>query len=97
MCVRVRVWLFSIDHKGNTRVPLPAFLGGWRAAKVDDIPDMVIHPKDSMLVEVCGAELVPTVQFSAGWTLRFPRLIRLRDDKVCALVCAGPYLCCGAS
>jgi hypothetical protein len=45
-------------------------------------PDVVIDPSKSVLVEIKGAELTPTDQFSAGYALRFPRVLRLRLDKV---------------
>ena len=44
--------------------------------------DVVIDdPANSILLEVYGAELVPTTQFSSKHTLRFPRVHRLRTDK----------------
>ncbi len=44
--------------------------------------DVIIDPKDSVLVEIAGAELQRTDQFSAGYCMRFPRVIKFREDKV---------------
>ena len=44
--------------------------------------DVVIDPAKSVLVEVKGAELTATDQFSAGYALRFPRVVKIRTDKV---------------
>jgi len=45
--------------------------------------DVVIDdPRNSILLEVYGAELVPTTQFSSKHTLRFPRVECVRTDKV---------------
>ena len=46
------------------------------------VTDVVIDPVNSVLLEVVGAELVHTDQFSAGYVLRFPRVVRPRLDKV---------------
>lgn len=55
--------------------------------------DVVIDPSKSVLVEIKGAELTPTDQFSAGYALRFPRVLRLRLDKVWSVETLS--LCCG--
>jgi len=49
-------------------------------------PDLWIHPEDSIIVTVKAAEIVVSSSFSAGITLRFPRISRVRmknsaDDK----------------
>lgn len=43
------------------------------------IPDVWVDPK--IVVEVAGDELTKSPNHSAGVALRFPRLIRFRDDK----------------
>jgi DNA ligase 1 len=43
------------------------------------IPDVWVDP--SIVVEVAGDELTKSPNHSAGLALRFPRLIRFRDDK----------------
>ena len=53
-------------------------LMGW-IPNTDDIPDFWIEPKNSLLVELLANEIVPCqdTKFSAGYTVRFPRLINI--------------------
>ncbi|TID18225.1 DNA ligase 4 [Venturia nashicola] len=44
-------------------------------------PDVWIKPQDSVVLEVKAASVGTTDQFRTGFTLRFPRFKRLRDDK----------------
>ena len=44
-------------------------------------PDKWIDPKDSIIVQVKAVEIVPTDKYKTGYTLRFPRLEKFRDDK----------------
>lgn len=44
-------------------------------------PDVWIHPKDSLVVEVKAASAEKTSTFRVGQTLRFPRFRRIRYDK----------------
>lgn len=44
-------------------------------------PDVWIKPEDSVVLEVKAASVGATDQFRTGFTLRFPRFKRLRDDK----------------
>ncbi|KDE09821.1 hypothetical protein MVLG_00219 [Microbotryum lychnidis-dioicae p1A1 Lamole] len=46
-----------------------------------EAPDQLIHPKDSFVVTVKAAEVVLGKDYGAGWTLRFPRCMGVRDDK----------------
>jgi DNA ligase-4 len=59
---------------------VPAWLDGWVPAR-DDLPDVYIHPRDSVVMEVFGYSFVDTVKFRVGSTIRFPRCHRLRHDK----------------
>ena len=61
----------------------PAWLQGWRP-EPDDVPDMVIEPRDSILVEVKCYEIIACLasKFLAEFTCRFPRVVRFRySDK----------------
>ena len=42
---------------------------------------MIIHPSKSHVVQVRGAQIVPSKAFPANLTLRFPRLIKLRSHE----------------
>ncbi|KAJ3206547.1 DNA ligase (ATP) [Dinochytrium kinnereticum] len=44
-------------------------------------PDMIIAPEHSRVVCVKAAEIVRSEQYGVGWTLRFPRFVRIRHDK----------------
>lgn len=44
-------------------------------------PDQWIKPSDSFVLEVKAASLGSSEQFATGFTLRFPRMKRLREDK----------------
>jgi ATP-dependent DNA ligase len=61
--------------------PLPPWFGGSWKLPADDRPDMVIHPRSSVLVTVKGAELHASPKWPAGYSVRFPRLSRFRLDK----------------
>ncbi|KAJ3103023.1 DNA ligase (ATP) [Phlyctochytrium planicorne] len=44
-------------------------------------PDMLIPPEHSRVVTVKASEIVKSEQYAAGWTLRFPRFVKIRHDK----------------
>ncbi|XP_076808951.1 DNA ligase 4-like isoform X1 [Clavelina lepadiformis] len=44
-------------------------------------PDVYIHPKDSLVVQIRASEIIPSTSYAAGCTLRFPRLVAVRNDK----------------
>ncbi|ORZ36860.1 hypothetical protein BCR44DRAFT_1061142 [Catenaria anguillulae PL171] len=44
-------------------------------------PDVLIHPRHSVVLEVIAAELTPSTDYAAGATLRFPRVRAIRTDK----------------
>lgn len=56
--------------------------------------DVVIEPKLSIVVELKATEFIPTTAFPTGSTLRFPRFVKVRDDKsyLDALDVEGLYL-----
>ena len=53
---------------------------GWRWSKLM-YPDLFIKPEDSVVVTLNAGEIVPSDEYSAGMTLRFPRATRLRLDE----------------
>lgn len=68
-------------HNWNPRQPPKDYieLGGGDAQL--ERPDVWIKPQDSIVLCVKAASVVPSEQYRAGFTLRFPRLKRLRTDK----------------
>ena len=56
-------------------------LGGHAENRQYERPDVWIKPEDSIVVSVKAASVGTTVQFRTGFTLRFPRFKRLRNDK----------------
>ena len=61
----------------------PPWLLGWRP-EPGDVPDVVIEPRDSIIVEIKCYEIIPcpASKFLAEFTCRFPRVTRFRyDDK----------------
>ena len=44
-------------------------------------PDVWIEPEKSCIVEVTAAQITPSTKFPVGYTLRFPRVRRFREDK----------------
>ena len=53
---------------------------GWKAMK-RDFPDLWIRPEDSFVLTLNAGEIVTSDAFSAGISLRFPRITRLRLDE----------------
>lgn len=66
-------------HTYDANCP-PSHLGEW-TPKGDTVPDVWFRPDESMVIEIRGTEIVPTDDFGVQWTLRFPRIVRLRPDK----------------
>eukprot|EP01105_Mastigella_eilhardi_P010104 TRINITY_DN2365_c0_g1_i9.p1 TRINITY_DN2365_c0_g1~~TRINITY_DN2365_c0_g1_i9.p1 ORF type:complete len:411 (-),score=102.92 TRINITY_DN2365_c0_g1_i9:757-1989(-) len=44
-------------------------------------PDVWIDPQHSRLLQVKAAQIVPSDRYRAGYTLRFPRVVKFRTDK----------------
>ncbi|CAB3241041.1 unnamed protein product [Arctia plantaginis] len=44
-------------------------------------PDFWVLPENSVVLTVRATELIASSSYGAGYTLRFPRVIRVRDDK----------------
>jgi len=75
--------LARTQDKWNPWIPnnVPSHMKQSWNPKGDDIPHLWIHPEDSFIFEVRGSEIVETETFNALWTLRFPRIVKLRNDK----------------
>nr|XP_039270853.1 DNA ligase 4-like [Styela clava] len=44
-------------------------------------PEVVVHPDNSVVVQVRATEITESTAYAAGCTLRFPRIVGTRDDK----------------
>ena len=44
-------------------------------------PDVIIDPKDSLIVQVKASEITNSEKYKCQCTMRFPRVERVRDDK----------------
>ncbi|KAF2069812.1 hypothetical protein CYY_008872 [Polysphondylium violaceum] len=44
-------------------------------------PDVWIDPKVSVVLQIKAAQIVPSEKYRVGYTLRFPRVVKIRDDK----------------
>jgi len=55
---------------------------GWTFNLAKNYPDLFIHPNDSFVLTLLGSEIVPSEEYSAGVTLRFPRIRNIRLDKL---------------
>ena len=64
-----------------TKNDVPPHLDKWWPIKSDDKPDVWYKPSESFVLEIACAQLVPSRAFSAGYTFRFPRVVRERGDK----------------
>ncbi|KAF3910920.1 hypothetical protein ABW20_dc0109234 [Dactylellina cionopaga] len=51
------------------------------AAGQAERPDEWIKPEDSLVISIKGASITPSDQFKTGLTLRFPRFMKLREDR----------------
>lgn len=56
-------------------------LDGWKPKK-EDYPDLWINPEDSVVLKLNAGEIVPSTAFPSRVTLRFPRIIDVRRDKM---------------
>ena len=59
------------------------YLNGWKPARRDDVPDVVLKPEDGFVTTVNGSQLTPSAGFfNSNYTLRFPKVKTLiREDK----------------
>ncbi|KAI0322809.1 DNA ligase 4 [Amylostereum chailletii] len=50
------------------------------ARGTDDKGDLYLEPEDSFILQIKAAEITSSDQYHVGFTLRFPRALRIRDD-----------------
>jgi len=63
----------SKEKNGNLKPLDPKNIPSWLSLEKKDMPDVYIEPKHSQIVQLKATEIVPSVSYSAGVTLRFPR------------------------
>lgn len=63
--------VFKYDE---TKVPANIKLG-------KDKPDVLIKPKDSIIMELTGVQMTKSDKYTVGYTLRFPVFVKIRYDK----------------
>ncbi|KYQ88738.1 BRCT domain-containing protein [Tieghemostelium lacteum] len=62
--------------KDQSKVP------GWVSINKTQTPDFILKDyKDAIILEVESAEFTLTKHHSSGFSMRFPRILKLRDDK----------------
>eukprot|EP00978_Attheya_sp_CCMP212_P029441 scaffold104590_cov61-Attheya_sp.AAC.1 len=82
-------WFKEVDHGKS----LPHFVSersyqrstsgdddGWKFDRASKYPDLWIKPDDSFVITINAGEIVTSDSFSAGVTLRFPRIGKIRAD-----------------
>nr|CAG4712925.1 unnamed protein product [Naegleria fowleri] len=62
------------------KTKLPKFYGSW-VPGAGELPDVYIEPKNSKILEIKGYSFQDSTKFKTGITLRFPRVVSIRNDK----------------
>ncbi|XP_050080411.1 DNA ligase 4-like [Anopheles maculipalpis] len=60
-------------------------IGGMHCGRTK--PDVWIAPANSIVLQLKGSELVRSDSYAAGYTIRFPRIVTIRADKMPDEVC----------
>ncbi|CAD5123713.1 DgyrCDS12032 [Dimorphilus gyrociliatus] len=66
------------DHVKDAKKGIPSWL---ELASGRQKPDCIIEPSKSAILQIKAAEIVESDQYRTGCTLRFPRVMKIRDDK----------------
>ncbi|KJA23601.1 hypothetical protein HYPSUDRAFT_66273 [Hypholoma sublateritium FD-334 SS-4] len=73
------VWIRSKPWKPWDPKNPPAFLQTAKRGQ-EDKGDVYLNPEDSFIIKIKAAEIIPTDSYHIGYTMRFPRAMRIRDD-----------------
>ncbi|OCT45099.1 DNA ligase 4 [Cladophialophora carrionii] len=69
-------------HRWDSRRPAAAdYIDQGDLSKLAEKPDMWIKPSDSVVVQVKAAQVTASTDYGFGYTLRFPRFVRIRRDR----------------
>eukprot|EP00762_Andalucia_godoyi_P006342 ANDGO_05890.mRNA.1 DNA ligase 4 len=71
-----RPWNSDVD--ANIRA---CVFGSWRSGDHANVPAVWCDPRNSVVLEVKFFDIVESKMFQTGYALRFPRAIRVREDK----------------
>mmetsp|Transcript_60733 Transcript_60733/g.69397 ORF Transcript_60733/g.69397 Transcript_60733/m.69397 type:complete len:784 (+) Transcript_60733:504-2855(+) len=77
---KLRAMLKPHWKKYDPRI-LPSYFPNWTPAMTERPDVYVDDPSKSVVMELKGAEITPSVSFPSGCTLRFPRVLKIRYDK----------------
>ncbi|KAH9479555.1 DNA ligase 4 [Psilocybe cubensis] len=75
------LWIRALPWKEWKKGTTPDFLQTSKKG-TDDKGDLYLHPDDSFILKVKGAEIIPSgkYQYQLGYTMRFPRAVAFRSD-----------------
>jgi len=59
----------------------PSYFTTWNPSTADNPDCYVDNPAESVVFEIKAAELIQTTTFASEYTLRFPRVVKIRYDK----------------
>jgi DNA ligase 4 len=77
----MRMILRTHWKKVEKRTFIPSYLTSiWNPSSGDRPDAYVDSPEHSLVVEVKASELMNSTTFPAGYTLRFPRMLKIRED-----------------
>ncbi|EXJ55863.1 hypothetical protein A1O7_08794 [Cladophialophora yegresii CBS 114405] len=69
-------------HRWDSRRPAAAdYIDQGDLSRLAEKPDMWIKPSDSVVVQVKAAQVTASTDYGFGYTLRFPRFVRIRRDR----------------
>jgi DNA ligase-4 len=69
-------------HRWDSRRPAAKdYIDQGDLSRLAEKPDMWIKPSDSVVVQVKAAQVTASTDYGFGYTLRFPRFVRIRRDR----------------
>jgi len=59
----------------------PSYFTTWNPSTADNPDCYIDNPAESVVFEIKAAELIQSTTFASDYTLRFPRVVKIRYDK----------------